>query len=182
MSFAKFKETYNEHLKYEIAAQNHILKYYNSRATDKYAIHEIQNENNYTTLLYDFSIKNADHIYKFEVKADLLSNKTHNYFIEYESSGKPSGIMTSTANYYIITNGEDYYCIKRSKLKAIHHQHLGTPALIRTSYEIDTRYRPNGDVRKPRYTRGVLIKTSVLNPLMVLINDISTTGEIIPSG
>jgi len=36
-----------------------------------------------------------------EVKTDRIAHKTGNIFIEYESRGKPSGLATTTANYWI---------------------------------------------------------------------------------
>lgn len=36
-----------------------------------------------------------------EVKTDRLAHKTGNVFIEFECRGKPSGIATTTANYWI---------------------------------------------------------------------------------
>jgi hypothetical protein len=38
---------------------------------------------------------------KVEVKTDRLAHKTGNVFIEYESRGKPSGVSTSDAHYWI---------------------------------------------------------------------------------
>jgi len=38
---------------------------------------------------------------KVEVKTDRLTEKTGNVYIEYESRGKPSGIVTSQADYWV---------------------------------------------------------------------------------
>ena len=38
---------------------------------------------------------------KIEIKTDYLAHKTGNIAIEYESRGKPSGIATTEADYYI---------------------------------------------------------------------------------
>ena len=38
---------------------------------------------------------------KIEVKTDRLTEKTGNVYIEYESRGKPSGIATSEADYWV---------------------------------------------------------------------------------
>ena len=38
---------------------------------------------------------------KVEVKSDTMAHITGNIFIEYESRGKPSGIATTDANYWI---------------------------------------------------------------------------------
>jgi len=174
MSYSKFKETLNKHLKYETAAQQHILKYYNDRTPDDvYTLHEVNED-----CLYDFSIKSSKYKYKFEVKADLMSNHTNNYYIEYESSGKPSGILTSKADYYVITNGKNYYCIKLSKLKDIYEQNLKIPSMHRECYEKDDEGKSlHGNTGKPRYTNGLIIKTNMLNHEMVLINSTSDTNE-----
>lgn len=39
---------------------------------------------------------------KIEVKTDLQYHKTGNFYIEYESRGKPSGISTSEADYWAL--------------------------------------------------------------------------------
>lgn len=38
---------------------------------------------------------------KVEVKTDRMTHKTGNVFIEYESRGKPSGIATTDADYWV---------------------------------------------------------------------------------
>jgi hypothetical protein len=45
----------------------------------------------------------------FEVKNDKMSLDTGNFGIEYESWGKPSGITTTTAKYWIHKMYGDYY-------------------------------------------------------------------------
>ena len=40
-----------------------------------------------------------------EVKSDKKSHETGNYLIEYEMSGKPSALMTTTAKYWVIDDG-----------------------------------------------------------------------------
>ncbi len=44
--------------------------------------------------------------FKVEVKNDRLIHKTGNLFIEYESRGKPSGLATTTADYWIYRMSE----------------------------------------------------------------------------
>ena len=46
---------------------------------------------------YDFVADNV----KYECKADRMAHKTGNLCIEYQSRGKPSGISTSEADYWI---------------------------------------------------------------------------------
>jgi len=70
---------------------------------------------------YDFT---SDGI-KYEVKADKLTYKTGNLFIEYECSDKPSGITTSEAQmlFYFVINAEGIpdriYLIETGFLKAL---------------------------------------------------------------
>jgi len=58
----------------------------------------------------DWDIKTDKETY--EVKADRLVHKYGNFFIEYECSGKPSGISTTQADYWILydiePNNTDY--------------------------------------------------------------------------
>lgn len=44
--------------------------------------------------------------FKVEVKNDRLIHKTGNLFIEFESRGKPSGLSTTTADYWIYRMSE----------------------------------------------------------------------------
>lgn len=44
---------------------------------------------------------------KIEVKSDRITTKTGNVYIEYESRGKPSGIATSEADYWVYKFDEE---------------------------------------------------------------------------
>ena len=60
---------------------------------------------------------------KFEVKTDRLSAKTGNIYIEYKSRGKPSGIKTTQADYWVYKVTETKaIVIKTDELKAIVRQ------------------------------------------------------------
>lgn len=70
---------------------------------------------------YDLIIYDTIDTY-FEVKADRLSYKTNNLCIEYECNNKPSGITTTTADFYayfIVSPTDDYelYIISVSDIK-----------------------------------------------------------------
>jgi hypothetical protein len=65
---------------------------------------------------YDFI---TDDNIKYEVKADKMALKTQNYFIEFEGYGKLSGISTTEAHFYILSNTVNYYLISVEKLKYI---------------------------------------------------------------
>lgn len=56
---------------------------------------------------------------KWEVKADRRAKQTGNIAIEFESNGKPSGITTTTADFWIyFIHGENtYYLIPTSVLR-----------------------------------------------------------------
>ena len=100
---------YNKHvkpfLKYETEAAERIKNIYNVD------IISFNDDNK-----YDFIDSNN---IKYEVKADLYSNSTDNFFIEYYGYDKPSGIKTTQANNYIITDGINYYLIDTNKLKKL---------------------------------------------------------------
>ena len=72
-------------------------------------------------IMNDNKVKtNYDFIYgktKYEVKYDKRSLTTNNFFIECMFNNKNSGIHTTEAKYYIITNGNQYYKIKVKYLK-----------------------------------------------------------------
>lgn len=95
---------------YETIALERVIKYY------KNVFNLVEICNNYK---YDFMLSNNK---KYEVKADLASLKTGNFYIEYYDNfnKKPSGIDISESNHYIITDTNDnYYMIKTKKLKKI---------------------------------------------------------------
>ena len=100
---------YIEHVepfeKYELEAIKRIIK------TNNVKIIERCNNNK-----YDF--KDSNNI-KYEVKADLMSIKIGNFYIENIAYNKLSGISISEANYYIITDGINYYMIDINILKNV---------------------------------------------------------------
>ena len=57
---------------------------------------------------YDFMT--SDNL-KYEVKTEPTSLKTCNFFIEFLGYNKPSGITTTEADYYIISDTINYYLI-----------------------------------------------------------------------
>lgn len=75
---------------WEDQAQERIIKYLNN----KFKIKNICDTNE-----YDFELTNNS---KYEIKCDLKANETNNIFIEYLQFGKPSGIQTTKADFYII--------------------------------------------------------------------------------
>jgi hypothetical protein len=59
---------------------------------------------------YDFKTEKA----KYEIKSDLYTHRTGNLFIEFECSGKPSGITTTASDYYIyfVVKGDGFDAYK----------------------------------------------------------------------
>ena len=90
---------------YEIEAAKRIIKL-NSVEVKKWC-------NNYK---YDF--KTSDNL-KYEVKTEPMSLKTNNFFIEFYGYGKKTGITTTKANFYIISDTINYYLINVNVLKEI---------------------------------------------------------------
>ena len=68
---------------------------------------------------YDLEVPEKD--VKIEVKRDIGSKDTENYFIEHECNYKPSGITTTKANYWVIYDEPTFHWIKTCKLKSLCH-------------------------------------------------------------
>ena len=66
---------------------------------------------------YDLCVPEKDIC--IEVKRDIGSNLTDNYFIEASCNGKPSGITSSKAHYWVIYDENKYIWIKHEYLMAI---------------------------------------------------------------
>jgi hypothetical protein len=116
MSYNYFLLKLAESKQYEIKASELISAHFNV---------DILNFNDDNK--YDF--KASDGLL-YEVKADKMSLKTGNFFIEYEGYGRPSGISVSIANYYILSNTEQYYLISSVILKELCEIH-GVPSKVR---------------------------------------------------
>lgn len=117
-----FKENFYKNKKYEDIAGNLVLNYFNNNIIDnnlKYNILQIANETNYKKMLYDLEIYNEEHNIKIEIKTDHKSNITNNFFIEYKQYGKPSGILTTEADFYVINDTNNYYIILVDHLKEV---------------------------------------------------------------
>ena len=68
-----------------------------------------QNNENYKNVKYDFMT--SDFI-TYEVKADVMSLATNNFFIEFKKGNHNTGILTSESIFHIITNTKKYYFIE----------------------------------------------------------------------
>ena len=58
-------------------------------------------------------------LFNVEIKSDGYSIKSGNFYIEYKGHGKAPGIATTEANFYIITEGTNYYLIEVKILKEL---------------------------------------------------------------
>jgi hypothetical protein len=65
----------------------------------------------------DFDIYVPETDIKYEIKSDIKSNETGNYLIEVEHYGKPSALLTTKADYWIIYDQENWVCVKPDELK-----------------------------------------------------------------
>ena len=79
---------------------------------------------------YDIYIPEIDS--RLEVKRDIGSKNTSNFFIEYECNYKPSGLSSTLADYWVIYDEDKFHFIKVPLLKtaAAHHgqEWEGTPS------------------------------------------------------
>jgi hypothetical protein len=68
---------------------------------------------------YDVKLFYNNDIYTVEVKADRMTKDTGNIVIEYECSGKESGITTTEADYwaYFIDGTQDYFLIPTQTIR-----------------------------------------------------------------
>ena len=56
---------------------------------------------------------------RIEVKRDIGSNESDNYFIEYKCNGYKSGIFASRSDYYVIFDENRFIWIRTDRLKSI---------------------------------------------------------------
>lgn len=96
---------------------------------------------------YDFETSDEK---KYEVKADEMSLKTNNFFIEFIGYGKASGVSVSEADYYILTDTNIYYLIDIEILKKII---IDKPILT----------------TKDKSTYGYIVKRSVISENSIII-------------
>jgi hypothetical protein len=64
---------------------------------------------------FDIRIRNSG--MTFEVKHDMKAMETGNIAIEYETRGKPSGLATTIADFWIYKFGKMYWVVSTSKLR-----------------------------------------------------------------
>jgi hypothetical protein len=86
-----------------------------------YGFNHIEKNETDNLCAFDFLIQGLNKNLKIEIKVDAYPKVTHNLFIEVQSYyGKPSGIMTSKADYVLyITNTNLLYSFPLSELKEL---------------------------------------------------------------
>lgn len=95
---------------------------------------------------------------KVEVKMDIKSEETGNFVVEIEFNGKPSGLMTTTADYWVFIDLAHYYWVRPSNLKLIILEAGIDPA----------KFIGDGDsVEK----RAFLLKKSYFNDDRIIVKD-----------
>ena len=80
----------------------------------KLAVSATKNEVAANLKLYDITLENTKTI---ECKCDERAEDTRNICIETHCDGKESGILTTTADYWIITDNQQGFLIKTSELR-----------------------------------------------------------------
>ena len=93
--------------KHEIICQEKI------KSKNNVSIVMEQNAENYMNVKYDFMTSDLN---TYEVKADVMSLATNNFFIEFKKGKYNTGILTTDSIFHIITNTKKYYLIETSKL------------------------------------------------------------------
>lgn len=104
-------------LKYESRARDRIVDKYSYRIIKVSAGNEPR---------YDFKALNEKTNEKIRYEVKTTKQQYNTIFVEYQYKNKPSGINSTTANYYIfvdVSDDEQYYLIKTSLLKQIIEKH-----------------------------------------------------------
>jgi hypothetical protein len=105
MSYIQFKKD----LKLGQLFENEFIKILEKK---NYQIISTCNDNK-----YDIEASRKNKLVTFEVKADLMSDKTGNYFIEFISFNKPSGINTTQADFYVLYNDNKFNVVSVQLIK-----------------------------------------------------------------
>ena len=107
MSFLNFQAKLKQFSCYEDVLALKLIEKYQLSST------YLKNDDN----KFDLQLSNG---LTYELKCDMMGNKTGNCFIEFAGYGKPSGIATSEADYYVFTfDLLTYHQIELMKLKEI---------------------------------------------------------------
>lgn len=107
-------------------------------------------------LEYEGKVANMLRSKRIEVKTDFIAHKTGNIAIEYESRGKPSGVATTEADYYV-------YIIPHAELNEI----MLVMSVDRLK-QITKRFGQKGSIK---YIGDSNSSKAVLIPISKLISD-----------
>ena len=148
-----FKKNYAANKPLEDITIQKALEHFNRQSPAKpFRITETQNKANHKTMRYDALLSNGVESIRVEAKTDQTSNRTGNFFIEFEQYGKNSGISTTEADYYVITDALKFYLISVSDIGEVLR-------LIDEEGDYRTRAHVNPD---RMLTKGFIVKKSRL--------------------
>ena len=108
--YRNFKECLALGQEYELLALDKIKKLH------MVDVKQIQNNDNFKHIHHDF--QTTDNL-RFEVKADFASEQTGNFFCEYAIMEKPSGLLISDADFYIVVSCGIFHLIDIDVLKKL---------------------------------------------------------------
>jgi hypothetical protein len=108
--YRNFKECLQLGQEYELLALDKIKK------LNMVEVKQTQTKDNFKIMHHDF--QTTDDI-KYEVKADFASEVSGNFFCEFAIIDKPSGLLISDADYYIIVSCGIFHLINIDKLKEL---------------------------------------------------------------
>lgn len=89
-----------------------------------------------------FDIYVPDNHKRWEVKSDMKSNYTGNYLIEVEHYGKPSALMTTEAEYWVLYDSCDWVVCSPIKIKDL---------ILSNNYRLITTIGKGDDYAKKCY-------------------------------
>jgi predicted AAA+ superfamily ATPase len=112
------KMSFQSDLKFGRLYENLLLNYIHEDFEEV----EFAPDNQFTE--WDVKISKGNFVCKYEVKADRMTNRTGNVFIEYECNNRPSGISITQADiyaYFVIksSNDQDCYIIPVKYIKTL---------------------------------------------------------------
>ncbi len=152
-SYIYFKQNYAVNKPLEDVTIQKALEHFNRKSPARpFRITETQNKANHKTMRYDALLSNGVESIRVEAKTDQTSNRTGNFFIEFEQYGKNSGITTTEADYYVITDAVKFYLISVDDIGEVLRQ-LDEEGDYRTGTHVNT---------DRMLTKGFLIKNSRL--------------------
>ena len=105
----QFLSNVNKYKKSELEAGERLCKYF------KTTLKAFNNDNKYDIILENGLL--------YESKYDSYFDKYDHVYIECFRTSKPSGILTSISNYYVITDGSNYYLINIKELLSLCKKH-----------------------------------------------------------